>query len=345
MKMKSLILIFIALGCGLVATIGISQVMEGRGGGSAEIETVQILVAKGNIDIGAVLDANSVELEDWPAAKVPEGSARSLDEVKGLYPQARFYKGEPILLAKVSDKNKTPATGIEDGYRTSTIKVDEDTVMEGIGPGDRVDVLVFLKKGDNIPETGVYPIIKNVRVFAKGAQTERVIDAKSGQESRARTISLMVKLAQVQEIALAAQMGKITLALRNPNDDPADDKDEVVPLSELLNGKAANGDDKKKNTASGASNLLNELKNAMAGKDPGGLPPEPVQLATAPSFVMTIQSPNDIKSYQWGAQGGLPTESTVLSIGAGSSASSAPLPSTLEKSAPTPPNTVEEDGK
>ena len=35
MRMKSLILIFIALGCGLVASIGISQVMD-RGGGSGQ---------------------------------------------------------------------------------------------------------------------------------------------------------------------------------------------------------------------------------------------------------------------------------------------------------------------
>src|SRR5258705_3654963 len=182
MKMKSLILIFIALGCGLVATIGISQVMErNSGGGSATIKMEQILVAKGDIDIGAVLDANSVQLEEWPANKVPEGAVRALEEVSGKFPKARFYKGEPILLAKISDKNRQASTNIPDGYRTSTIKVDEDTVMEGIGPGDRVDVMVFLRKGEGIQQTGVYPIIKNVRVFSKGAETERVVDAKSGQ--------------------------------------------------------------------------------------------------------------------------------------------------------------------
>ena len=47
MKMKSLILIFIALGCGLVATIGISQVMErNTGDGGSTVKMEQILVAK-----------------------------------------------------------------------------------------------------------------------------------------------------------------------------------------------------------------------------------------------------------------------------------------------------------
>jgi pilus assembly protein CpaB len=307
----------------------------------------QILVAKGDIDIGAILDANSVQLEEWPAAKVPEGAVRSLEEVKGQFPQARFYKGEPILLAKINDKNGTPSQKIENGYRTSTIKVDEDTVMEGIGPGDRVDIMVFLRKGDGIQQTGVYPIIKNVRVFSKGAQTERIIDAKSGQETRARTISLMVKPGQAQEIALAAQMGKITLALRNPKDDPADDKDQVVPLSELLNGKASDGDDKKKTASTGTSDLLDELRNAIPGKGPTPAPAPAIasEPAVGPAFVMTVQSPNEIKSFQWTDRNGLPSESTVLSMGAGSTVAPVPLPATLDPTAPAPPAAADSENK
>ena len=346
MKMKSLILIFIALGCGLVATIGISQVMErNSGGGGTTMKMEQILVAKGDIDIGSALDANSVQLEEWPAAKVPEGAVRSLEEVAGQFPQARFYKGEPILLPKISDKNKSASGSIETGYRTSTIKVDEDTVMEGIGPGDRVDVMVFLRKGDGIQQTGVYPIIKNVRVFSKGAQMERVVDAKSGQETRARTISLMVKPGQAQEIALAAQMGKITLALRNPKDDPADDKDQVVPLSELLNGKASNGDDKKNTASTGSSDLLDELRNAIPANGPTPAPAAAVvsEPPAGPAFVMTVQSPNEIKSFQWTDRSGLPSETVVLSMGTGNTVAPVPLPATLEPTAPAPP--AEADGE
>lgn len=347
MKMKSLILIFVALACGLVATIGISQVMQQNVGGTTTIKMEQILVAKGDIDIGALLDANSVQLEEWPAAKVPEGAVRSLEEVAGQYPQARFYKGEPILLPKISDKNKSPSSSIETGYRTSTLKVDEDTVMEGIGPGDRVDVMVFLKKGDGIQQTGVYPIIKNVRVFAKGAQMERVVDAKSGQESRARTISLMVKPAQAQEIALAAQMGKITLALRNPKDDPANDKDQVIPLSELLNGKASNGDDKKNAASTGTNDLLDQLRSKVAPKEPTAPLAPPIPAAPlapkGPAFVMTVQSPNEIRSFEWSDRNGLPTESVLLTINADNTIPPVPLPATLDKTSPTPPPVVDDN--
>ena len=54
------------------------------------------------------------------------------------------------------------------------VKVDEDTVMKAISPGDRVDVMVFLRRnGQEIPETGAFTILKNVRVFAVNTNTER----------------------------------------------------------------------------------------------------------------------------------------------------------------------------
>ena len=91
MRMKSLILIFIALGCGLVASIGISQVMNRDGGGGLEME--QILVALADIDIGTKLDAQNVKLEDWPKAKIPDGAVRRLEDVEGQVCQRPVLQG------------------------------------------------------------------------------------------------------------------------------------------------------------------------------------------------------------------------------------------------------------
>jgi pilus assembly protein CpaB len=89
MRMKSLILIFIALGCGLVASIGISQVMD-RGGGSGKIEMEQILVALADIDIGSKLDDKNVALEEWPKNKVPEGAVRRIQDIENKFASGRF---------------------------------------------------------------------------------------------------------------------------------------------------------------------------------------------------------------------------------------------------------------
>ena len=92
MRMKSLILIFIALGCGLVASIGISQVMN-RGGGGGSMEMEQILVALTDIDIGTKLDAQNVKLEDWPKAKIPEGADPPAGRRQGQVRQRPVLQG------------------------------------------------------------------------------------------------------------------------------------------------------------------------------------------------------------------------------------------------------------
>src|SRR4029453_14168166 len=148
MRMKSLILIFIALGCGLVASIGISQVMD-RGGEGGSLEMEQILVALTDIDISTKLDDKNVKLEDWPKNKAPEGSIRRLDDIKDKFALTRFVKGEPIHASKITDSPNSTASRIPDGYRAMPVKVDEDTVMKAIAPGDRVDVMVFLKRDLN----------------------------------------------------------------------------------------------------------------------------------------------------------------------------------------------------
>ena len=58
MRAKSMVLILIALGCGLVASIAISQVMErGSRSANAGLETVPIYVASTDIDVNEQLSA------------------------------------------------------------------------------------------------------------------------------------------------------------------------------------------------------------------------------------------------------------------------------------------------
>src|SRR6266550_761621 len=235
MRMKSIVLIFIALGCGLVASIGISQVMNRDGGSSMEME--QILVALSDIDIGTKLDAQNVRLEDWPKTKIPDGAVRRLEDVKNKYSNARFFKGEPLHVNRISDSLGNIAVKVPPGYRAMPVKVDEDTVMKGISPGDRVDVMVFVKKnGVEITETGAFTILTNVRVFAVNTNTERASDGKE-QTANFKTVSVLVKPDHARELAVAASMGKILLTLRRPDEKDEAAGEEVTPLAEILAGR------------------------------------------------------------------------------------------------------------
>jgi len=301
--MKSLILIFIALGCGLVASIGISQVMTRDVGVSMEME--QVLVALTDVDIGTKLDAQNVKLEDWPKAKIPDGAVRRLEDVKDKFANARFFKGEPLHVNKISDTLSNIANKVPDGYRAMPVKVDEDTVMKGISPGDRVDVMVFLKRnGMDIPETGAFTILKNVRVFAVNTNTERASDAKGDSTANFKTISLLVKPEHARELAVAAQMGKIMLTLRRPDqqDDPGGE--EATPLNDILSGRSK--------LASEAAHVApptpapNFMQEAIAGS-----PGSAAHNVAAPVWTMELLSPSDRKVYEWSDLKQLPVETVV----------------------------------
>jgi len=338
MRMKSLILIFIALGCGLVASIGISQVMD-RGGSGGSLEVEQILVALNDIDIGSKLDASNVKLEDWPKAKVPEGAIRRLDDVKEKFANSRFFKGEPLHISKVTDQLGNIATKVPQGYRAMPVKVDEDTVMKAISPGDRVDVMVFLRKNlPDIPETGAFTILRNVRVFAINSNTERAADGKA-EANNFRTVSLLVKPEHSRELVIAGQLGKIMLTLRRPDEVDEDDLESVTPLDEILSGKSKSASD---NTAQAAPVQGPGLINFIRGTGVVTAPPAPQDSAGAePKWRMVVLNPVATEQYEWLDEKQMPVKSLVgnagdVSVPASASTGGASSPDSSPAPAPGP---------
>ncbi len=219
MRAKSMVLILIALGCGLVASIAISQVMErGANSGNAALETVQIYVATADIDVNDQLSADNVRVEDWPKSKMPEGAIFNLEDVSERFARVRFYEGEPILQAKLANGIDGPAVKIPDGFRVCSLKVQMDTAVSGlVNPGDRVDIYGYFRKSQDIPKTGTREILRNVRVFAVNSETEQETDAE-GQQIAAKTVSVLVPYEQVAKLMLATELGNLRLALRRPNE-------------------------------------------------------------------------------------------------------------------------------
>jgi len=304
MRMKSLILIFIALGCGLVASIGISQVMD-RGGSGSSMEMEQILVALTDIDISAKLDDKNVKLEDWPKAKVPEGAIRRLDDIQEKFASARFYKGEPLHSSKVTDSPNSTANKIPDGYRAMPVKVEEDTVMKAIAPGDKVDVMVFLKRDVNagIHETGAFTILKNVRVFAVNTNTERNNSDTSGKGESAmfRTISLLLKPDHTRELAVASRLGKILLTLRHPGEIDEEGEKTETSISDILKGTAEIASDPVR-TPFSQGGELNPSRGPILPITPTRGP------AAQVAWQLEVWGPNGTDRYQWSDTNRLPVK-------------------------------------
>lgn len=302
MRPKSMILIVVALGCGLIASIGISQVMENRSGSApAPAPTETIYVAVRDVPLGQIMNAQMVKMEDWPKDKIPEGAIKKLENIEGRRPLARLYPGEPILSAKLVDANKFLGASdkIPKGMRVVSVKVTVDSSASGLlNPGDRVDVLVYLRRGKGISFTTTRTIMKNVTVFAVNAVTQREVD-DSGATIRAKTVSLLVRPTQVEKIMLASELGKIKLSLRRSDDD-LEDTASGATIADLDQGT----DDKPRTTvasegeAGGITDFLKGMTTANA----------PSSDKSNNGWQMHIHTPQDILVYNWDDRDGLPRE-------------------------------------
>lgn len=316
MRPKSLMLLILALGCGLVASIGISQVMDRHSKQQVAVETTPIYVALHNINLGDPIDASMVSLQEWPKDKVPPGAISQLDDLEGRRPRATIIQGEPLLDAKLLAPGQLadPITSIPKGFRLKTISVDAEKSAAGLlSPGDRVDVQLFVKRDERngIDSAKTKVILQNIRVFAVDQTVQRSPD---GGEERtiAKTVSLLLTPEQASKLTLAENLGQVSLIPRNPDDEESGELAEYSTDDLLSDGgknsrEKEQAKDEEENPADKGS-LLSAIQQYIP-------PPKP-------PFVMEIVEANGIREVSFDPETGKPIRDQ--SFTSGGSTSSAP---------------------
>lgn len=301
---KSIILIVIALGCGTIAAIGMRQAMA-RPDTSTTTETETIFVAVSSVPSWTKLNADVVKQEEWPKDKIPQGAARSMEDFEGkssLYP---LYPGEPIILTKISDGDGAYASErIPEGHQVFAVKVDRESALSGlINPGDKVDVLVFVRGRDGV-RTGTRTIMRNVTVFAVNDQIARIQEGESSID--AKTVSLLVQPSQSERLLLAKQLGTIHLALRKPGDESKMETEGALPGD--LDDQTTQGSDGMLADAGTSNTGIFGILNGMKGD--GSMAVDSSNAAAA-NPGMVIMSPEGVLgTYTFSGEsgkGGLPT--------------------------------------
>jgi pilus assembly protein CpaB len=225
MRGKSIALLALALGCGLIASVGITRIVARRSGEKApSVEKQSIYVAAKDIPLGKKLTPEMVKLLDWDADKVPAGAVVRAEDVEGRGTRTRFYIGEPILEQKLFGRGMGERSDdqIPKDLRVVAVKVDATANQHGlILPGSRVDVEFFARgnRGAGVPDTVVKTILQDVKVFA--VDDNYGLDG-TGQETKSiqgTTVSLVVTPAQAEKVTLASETGTIRLIMRSPEDD------------------------------------------------------------------------------------------------------------------------------
>ncbi len=243
MKPKALMLLAIAIGCGLVAMLGVQQAMQGSQK-EVVIETRSVLTALKDIRPGEPLTEENVGMQEFPVTALltfGEDLLVKPEDYKERALTISAVKGDLIRKSKLGDKGSFSASHqIPKGMRINTFPVTDSQTHSGmLKPGDRVDLKVTFsgRKGMELRT-----LLEYVEVFACEDKTVKSEDNK-GQQQRARFVTLLVTPEQDGYIEIAKIKGQLSLSLRNPDDD------------ELVN---ANGLD---------ANALDELKHAISKGD------------------------------------------------------------------------------
>ena len=188
---------------------------------AAPIVGSPVVVAKGPLKFGDRLDASKLEVLKLPSNAVPDGAfttvAQVLAQDHGGAPVALtpIASREPLLPSKLSGPGARASVAAEigDGYRAYTIKVTDVTGTGGHAlPGDRVDVVLMR---DTTPSGDVrnyvsQVVIQNVRVLAVDLNA----DLASDKPANPSTATLEVSIPDAQKLAVAGDLGKLSMALR-----------------------------------------------------------------------------------------------------------------------------------
>ncbi len=203
----------------------------------AQIPSVEVLVAKGDIGLGHTVSGGDMAWVSWPANAASgnfitkTNRPDALESLAGAIARAPFVAGEPIRDAKLVQAKGSGfmAAILPPGMRAMSVGIAPETGAGGfILPNDRVDVLLTQRDRAAEKVTGSEvqvseTILKNIRVLA----IDQNVEEKNGQRVViGKTATLELSPGQAESLTLAQKLGSISLALRSITDANAKDDDD-----------------------------------------------------------------------------------------------------------------------
>lgn len=228
MSARQLIVLVIAA----VAAVGALFLIRGLGARNATptveaatpVDGEQVLVAARDVGQGAALKPGDLAVALFPRGSISpsfvqisrQPSAQA--DFVGAVTRRAFVQGEPITVNSVVQPEGRGflAAQLAPGYRAVAIEIASETAVGGyIQPNDRVDV-IMTRKFDEGPRERVESqiVLQDVRVLALGDKTNTQTSGEAPEIIDAEVAVLELSAEDARVLALADEMGDITLALR-----------------------------------------------------------------------------------------------------------------------------------
>ncbi len=248
--------ILIVLGGAVLAAVLVAVLVQVSLGGkdSAPVENgVEVLVAASDLKKGRELEEGDLKWKEWSEDSLFKGAVTREDgqephEALSGRLERSFARGEAVVrkaLLKETKVNYVVARLLP-GERAVSIKVNAEGMVAGfITPGSFVDVILTYKNRItidddnpdvqtmvklNLDDIATETILERVRILAIDQSAEREDDEKI---KVGKTVTLAVGIRDAEKLALASEMGDITLAMRGVGDDASNGESKAITDARL----------------------------------------------------------------------------------------------------------------
>ena len=183
-----------------------------------------VLVANTELAAGSFVKADHLKWQPWPEEGILDSytvkGKRELEDYVGTVVRATINEGEPLTDTRVvhpGDRGFLAAV-LEPGKRAVSVPVNATTGISGfVFPGDWVDVILTVnfraedEGGRNRERFFSETLIGDIRVLA----IDQAVENAEGEVNVAKTATLEVTPKQAEKIAIALEMGSLSLSLHS----------------------------------------------------------------------------------------------------------------------------------
>jgi pilus assembly protein CpaB len=219
MKPKTLILVIVAVACGLGASYMTTQLLARNQ--PEQAETTEFLVAKRNLNMADVIrrPEDMFELKPFTKENQPYGGISKFEDVKGRILKVARRAGDAIHpddMYSDTDPSWGVASNLPKGYRAVGLRVSLEGSVSGWAtlPMSRVDVINTVRRGDDRSSYSHF-LLENVLVLAIDGCAIR---DENGKAMPGNVTMFALSPDDCLRLSLARDTGILTLALRNVND-------------------------------------------------------------------------------------------------------------------------------
>lgn len=252
MDTRKIMLIVGALVIAIGAAFGVNLVMRGastpeaRAAAAPEITGPMVLVATRQLPVGTIIGPDSFRFQPWPKELVEQAyflkDKTDTQTLVGTVVRYPITAGQPLTQGALvhPDDRGFLAAALGPGMRAVTVKVSQEQGVAGfVFPGDRVDVVLAqqleIKEGSSYPDKQLFTaetIVRNVRVLATDQRFNAEDETGKTPVSTFGSVTLESTPEIAEKIAVAQNMGTLSLALR-PLAESTGDLDSAIASGEV----------------------------------------------------------------------------------------------------------------